>query len=100
MNMGAYVRISKRKEGSTTYHKHGKAYCSGHQISHDDLDSIIFNQFEKAAKALEILKEIIEKKELTQANVNKIMIHERKGEELEIEVERNTPFDNALAEVI
>jgi len=30
----------------TTYQKYGKAYCSGHKISHDDLDIIVFEQLE------------------------------------------------------
>ena len=188
---------AKRKAGSvksyvcTTYHKYGMAYCSGHKISHDDLDIIVFEQLEvlyksgllkmdnldksleqrqqsnkdngkvidrlqtaiyakkgeiknyskqlakelineelflemtgessaeleklerqliesesvqelrdnekeKVASALDILKEIINKKELTHADVttliDKIVVCERKGEGLDIEVVWNTPF--------
>ncbi|MDR3585614.1 MAG: recombinase family protein [Desulfosporosinus sp.] len=188
---------AKRKEGivrsyvCTTYQKFGKAYCTGHKLKHDDLDSIIFkelealyqsgllkmdyldksleqrqqsikdngkvidrlqtaihakrgeiknyskqlakeliseelflemtgessaeleklerqlieaenvqelrdNEKEKVASALDILKEIIDKKELTHADVttliDKIVVSERKGEGLDLEVVWNTPF--------
>ena len=175
----------------TTYNKYGKAYCSRHMLSHDDLDIIIFEQLEalyksgllkmdnldksleqrqqsnkdngkvierlqtaihskkgeiknyskqlakeliteelflemtqeanvelgkmeqrlieaesiqeirdnekeKVASALDILKEIIDKKELTHADlvmlIDKIVVYEREGEGLDIEVEWNTPF--------
>lgn len=181
----------KRYYACTTYNKYGKAYCSGHKISHDDVDSIIFEQLEvlyqsgllkmdtldkslvqrqqsnkdngklidrlqtaiyakkgeiknysrqlakelikeelflemtqessielekleqqlikaesiqelrdnekeKIASAMEILKEIIDKKELSHTDVttliDKIVVNERKGEGLDIEVEWNTPF--------
>jgi len=54
------------------------------------------NEKEQIASALDILKEIIDKKELTHMDlvmlIDKIMVYERKGEGLDIEVEWNTPF--------
>ncbi|SPF46901.1 hypothetical protein SBF1_3700003 [Candidatus Desulfosporosinus infrequens] len=44
---GSLTIGAKRKQGivksyvCTTYNKYGKAYCSGHKISHDDLDIIV-----------------------------------------------------------
>ena len=182
-------RIKNYKCG--TYNKYGKAYCSGHKISHDDLDIIVFEQLEvlyqsgllkldnldksleqrqksnkdngkvidrlqtaihakkgeiknyskqlakeliseelflemtkessvelgklerqlieaesiqelrdnekeKVASAMDILKDIIDRKELTHADVialiDKIVVTERKGEGLDLEVVWNTPF--------
>jgi len=42
------VRKNGRKKyyACTTYHKYGKAYCTGHQISHDALDIIVFGHIE------------------------------------------------------
>jgi len=54
------------------------------------------NEKEKAASAMDILKEIIDKKELTHTDVitliDKIVVSERKGEGLDLEVVWNTPF--------
>ncbi|MDR3585740.1 MAG: hypothetical protein P4L59_10520 [Desulfosporosinus sp.] len=54
------------------------------------------NEKEKVASAMDILKEIIDKKELTHADVttliDKIVVSERKGEGLDLEVVWNTPF--------
>ncbi|MDR3543122.1 MAG: hypothetical protein P4L69_19480 [Desulfosporosinus sp.] len=54
------------------------------------------NEKEKVASAIEILKDIIYRKELTHADVitliDKILISERKSEGLDIEVVWNTPF--------
>jgi DNA invertase Pin-like site-specific DNA recombinase len=54
------------------------------------------NEKEKVASALDILKEIIDKKELTNADlamlIDKIVVFERKGVGLDIEVVWNTPF--------
>src|SRR5665648_203648 len=35
----------------TTYNKYGKEYCSRHILSHDDVDSIIFEQLEALYKS-------------------------------------------------
>ena len=54
------------------------------------------NEKEKIANAMDILKDIIYRKELTHADVvtliDKIVVSERKGEGLDIEVVWNTPF--------
>jgi len=62
----------------------------------ESVQEIRDNEKEKVASALDILKEIIDKKELTHADlamlIDKIVIYERKGEGLDIVVEWNTPF--------
>ncbi|MDA8222164.1 MAG: hypothetical protein M0Z35_10795 [Desulfitobacterium hafniense] len=62
----------------------------------ESVQEIRDNEKEKVASALDILKEIIDKKELTHADlamlIDKIVVYERKGEGLDIEVEWNTPF--------
>ena len=54
------------------------------------------NEKEKVVSALDILKEIIDKKELSHADlallIDRIVVYERNGEGLDIEVEWNTPF--------
>lgn len=62
----------------------------------ESIQEIRDNEKEKVSSALDILKEIIDKKELTHADlvmlIDKITVYERKGEGLDIEVEWNTPF--------
>lgn len=54
------------------------------------------NEKEKIASAMKILKEIIDKKELTNADVitviDRIMVTEPRAKRLDIEVVWNTPF--------
>ena len=77
-------------------------------VEAENIQELRGNEKEKVATALDILKEIIDRKELTHADlamlINKIMVYERKGEGLDIEVEWNTPFlsvnDDALGEAI
>jgi DNA invertase Pin-like site-specific DNA recombinase len=65
-------------------------------IEVESVQEIRDNEKEKVASALDILKEIIDKKELTHADlvmlIDKIVVYERKVEGLDIEVEWNTPF--------
>jgi len=65
-------------------------------IDAESVQELRDNEKEKVASALDILKEIIDKKELTHADlallIDKIVVYERKGEGLDIEVEWNTPF--------
>ena len=75
-------------------------------IEAESIQEIRDNEKEKVASAMDILKEIIEKQELTHADlgmlIEKIVVYERKGEGLNIEVVCNTLFmvvsDNALGE--
>ena len=65
-------------------------------IEAESAQEIRDNEKEKVSSALDILKEIIDKKELTHADlvmlIDKIVVYERKGEGLDIEVVWNTPF--------
>ena len=65
-------------------------------IEAESVQEIRDNEKEKVASALDILKEILDKKELTHADVtmmiDKIVVNEQKGEGLNIEVMWNTPF--------
>jgi len=65
-------------------------------IEAESVQEIRDNEKEKVASALDILKEIIDKKELTHADlvmlIDKIVVYERKGEGLDIEVVWNTTF--------
>jgi len=65
-------------------------------IEAESAQEIRDNEKEKVSSALDILKEIIDKKELTHADltmlIDKIVVYERKSEGLDIEVEWNTPF--------
>ena len=65
-------------------------------IEEESVHGIRDNEKEKVASALDIMKEIIDKKELTHADlvmlIDKIVIYERNGTGLDIEVEWNTPF--------
>ncbi|MDR3583862.1 MAG: hypothetical protein P4L59_00885 [Desulfosporosinus sp.] len=65
-------------------------------IEAESVQELRDNEKEKVASALDVLKEIIDKKELTHADlamlIDKIVVSERKGEGLDIEVVWNTPF--------
>ena len=64
-------------------------------IEVESVQEIRDNEKEKVASAMDILKEIIDKKELHADLVmliDKIVVYERKGEGLDIVVEWNTPF--------
>ena len=65
-------------------------------IEAESVQEVRDNEKEKVASALDILKEIIDKKELTHADlvmlIDKIVVCEQKGEGLDIEVVWNTPF--------
>ena len=63
-------------------------------VEAESVQEIRDNEKEKVTSALDILKEIIDKKELTHADlamlIDKIVVCERKGERLDIEVVWNT----------
>jgi len=65
-------------------------------VEAESVQEIRDNEKKKVASALDILKEIIDKKELTHAGlamlIDKIVVYDRKGEGLDIEVVWNTPF--------
>ncbi|SPF40399.1 Site-specific DNA recombinase (fragment) [Candidatus Desulfosporosinus infrequens] len=87
---------AKRKEGivksyvCTTYQKFGKAYCSGHKLKHDDIDSIIFNQLEVLYKSgllkLDNLDKSLEQRQQSIKDNGKVIdrlqsaIHAKRGE--------------------
>jgi len=65
-------------------------------VETESVQEIRDNEKEKVASAMDILKDIIYRKELSHADVttliDKIVVYERKSEGLDIEVEWNTPF--------
>ncbi|HBP66422.1 MAG TPA: hypothetical protein DD730_19730 [Desulfosporosinus sp.] len=74
----------------TTYNKYGKAYCSRHILSHDDIDSIIFEQLEALYQSgllkMDNLDKSLEERQQSNKDTGKVIerlqtsIHAKKGE--------------------
>jgi len=65
-------------------------------VEAESVQEVRDNEKEEVASALDILREIVDKQELTHADlamlIDKIVVYERKGEGLDIEIVWNTPF--------
>ena len=80
----------KKNYKCSTYNKYGKAYCTGHKISHDDLDIIIFEQLEALYKSgllkMDNLDKSLEQRQQSNKDNGKIIdrlqtaIYAKKGE--------------------
>lgn len=65
----------KKYYACTTYHKYGKAYCTGHSISHEDLDKVVLTHIEALYQSgllkMEGIDKNLEKREQSNKDASK-----------------------------